>query len=172
MPQAAGLAQPSRRRARRWRSGAHWSPPPPLLGPSAPHSGARSPAESRGPRLDAQGAGRGAPTARRWSRAGARAAVARRVGVLLARAAAAASACCSARAACSRLSAPARRLPSSHGWRGAGGVVSQPRTRVPHPDSPGKRGRGRRGPGRHPTGRVSGDSEVLCVEAAPEGVPV
>lgn len=39
-------------------------------------------------------------------------------------AAAAASACCSARAACSRRSVPARRLPSGHGRRGASGVES------------------------------------------------
>lgn len=32
--------------------------------------------------------------------------------------------------------------------------VRQPRTHVPPPDGPGKRGRGRRGPGKHPTGWV------------------
>lgn len=187
LPRRPGAAEPGAGRGRPLppEPTGRLSRPPPSCRSSAPQPHARSPAEPRGPRRDAQegGAGRWPTGPRRSSRAGARAAVARGGGwggwVCLGRAR-------RRRCRLSLLLRPRRLLPAfgpstpapERPWAAWGSRcrVRQSRTRVPHPDGPGKRGRGRRGPagtlrdGSAGLRQPCGDCEVLC-GSRPEGSP-
>lgn len=95
---------------------------------------------------------------------------AQRVGVLRARAtAAAASACRAARAARSRCSAQHVGSGAAVGSAGPRRRVRRPRTRVPHADCPGKRGRGRWDPAVTPRGGSAVPDSDPGAGAAPTG---